>query len=100
MSSGVQVSTATVLRHAAVVDELAAQMATARSAVREVTMSHQAYGELCQFLPGLLSPLFGGAVEVLNGAVDALSETAIKLRAAAGALDATDAGNARQVSGS
>ncbi|WP_264653316.1 hypothetical protein [Actinoplanes cyaneus] len=53
--------------HATMVGEVAEQMAVARSAVREVSMDRQAYGEICQFLPGLLDPLFTGAVDVLNG---------------------------------
>jgi hypothetical protein len=97
MSAGVEFPAASVLRHAAAVGEASDQMTQARSAVREVTMDSQAYGQLCQFLPGLLSPVFGGAVEVLNDAVDALGETAMKLRSTAAAMAATDGDSARRV---
>jgi hypothetical protein len=97
VSEGVQFPAESVLEHAATVSDASEQMAQARSAVREVTMDSQAYGQLCQFLPGLLSPLFGGAVEVLNDAVEALGETALKLRDTATAMDTADAGSARRV---
>jgi hypothetical protein len=60
-------------------------------------MDSQAYGQLCQFLPGLLSPLFGSAVEVMNDAVDALAETALKLRATATDMDSADVGSSRRL---
>ncbi|ASW53122.1 hypothetical protein [Plantactinospora sp. KBS50] len=98
MSTGMRFPVEAVRRHAAVVGEVAEQMAVARAAVREVTMDRRAYGELCQFLPGLLDPLFGGALDVLNSAMDALSETALKLRATAEAIEATDADSALRLS--
>jgi hypothetical protein len=97
VSAGIEFPAASVSQHAAAVSEAADQMKQARSAVREVTMDSQAYGQLCQFLPGLLSPVFGIAVEVMNDAVDALEETALKLRTTATEMDATDAGSARRV---
>jgi hypothetical protein len=97
MSGGVEFPAASVLQHAAAVSEASDQITQARSAVREVTMDSQAYGQLCQFLPGLLSPLFGSAVEVMNNAVDALEETALKLHATATAMEAADIGSARRL---
>ncbi|MFC4065115.1 type VII secretion target [Actinoplanes subglobosus] len=90
MSAGIRFPAEAVRQHASLVGEVADQMAVARSAVRQVSMDAGAYGEICGFLPGLLSPLFGAAVEVLNGAVDALSETALKLGVTAEAIEATD----------
>ncbi|MBG0567834.1 hypothetical protein [Actinoplanes aureus] len=58
-------------------------------------MGSQAYGQLCQFLPALLNPLFGRAVGVMNEAVDALGETSLHLRKAASDITATDAASAR-----
>ena len=86
-----------VLLHAAAVAEASDHMMQARSAVREVTMDSQAYGQLCQFLPGLLSSLFGSAVDVMNDAVDALEETAVKLRATAADIEYADIGSARRL---
>jgi hypothetical protein len=97
MSAGVQFPAASVLRHAAAVRDASDRMTQARSAVHEVTMDNHAYGQLCQFLPGLLSPIFGSAVEVLNDAVDALEETALKLHATATAMETADVGGARRL---
>jgi hypothetical protein len=96
MSSGVQFPADAVLQHAAAVEDASEQVTQARSAVREVTMDNQAYGQLCQFVPALLNPLFGSAAEVLNGAVEALGETVLKLRSTATGMHATDAGTAGQ----
>ncbi|GIM90319.1 hypothetical protein [Paractinoplanes toevensis] len=96
-AEGVQFPAASVLHHAAAVTEASDRMVQARSAVREVTMDSRAYGQLCQFLPGLLSPLFSSAVEVMTDAADALNETALKLRGTAAAMDAADTGSARRV---
>jgi hypothetical protein len=63
-------------------------------------MDSQAYGQLCQFLPGLLSPVFGSAVEVMNNAVDALEETALKLRATTADMEAADVGSAGRLDSS
>ena len=97
MSAGVEFPAASILQHAAAVSETSDRMAQAKSAVREVTMDGQAYGQLCQFLPGLLSPIFGSATEVMNDAVEALEETALKLRATATAMAATDVDSARRL---
>jgi hypothetical protein len=97
VSAGVEFPAASVLRHAAALSETSDRMAQAKSAVLEVTMDSQAYGQLCQFLPGLLSPLFGSTVEVMNDAVDALDETALRLRATARAMEAADVGSARRL---
>jgi uncharacterized protein YukE len=86
-----------VQRHADAVNEAADGMAQARAAVGEITMDGRAYGQLCQFLPSLLSPLFGSASEAMNDAVDALGETALKLRATAANMTATDAGSASRL---
>ncbi|GIE76260.1 hypothetical protein Aph02nite_22100 [Actinoplanes philippinensis] len=100
MSAGMRFPAEAVRRHADTVDEASGQMALARSAVHEVTIDRQAYGELCQFLPALLDPLFEGALDVLSDAVDALAETAYGLRATAATMEHTDADNARRISGS
>jgi hypothetical protein len=83
-----------VLRHASAVSEASDAMAQARAAAGEVAMNSQAYGQLCQFLPALLSPLFGSATEVMRDAVDALGETALNLRKTASDMTTTDAGSA------
>jgi hypothetical protein len=82
--------TAAIHEHAATVGGIADAVAQARSAVHEVTMDTRAYGQLCQFLPGLLSPVFGLAIGALDDAGESLRETAINLRAVADRTTATD----------
>lgn len=97
MTAAVEFPAASVFQHADAVREASDQMTQVRSAVREVSMDRQAYGQLCQFLPGLLSPLFDNAAEVMNDAVEALAETALKLSATATAMEATDVGSANRL---
>jgi len=87
---GVEFPIPLVQRHAGTVDNVAAAVTTARSAVHEVVMDTQAYGQLCQFLPALLSPVFGMALDALHESIDALHDTADKLRMAASNTEATD----------
>lgn len=94
MSAAVEFPADAVLRHADAVSGVSDEMAQARAAVGQVVMDSQAYGQLCQFLPDLLSPLFGDATEVMNDVVEALGETALKLRATASTMTAADAGSA------
>jgi hypothetical protein len=93
----VQFPAAAVERHAGSVDGIADSMMQARAAVNEVTMGAEAYGQLCQFLPVLLNPLFSQAVSALNDASDALRETADNLRGAAASVTATDMSTAGNV---
>ena len=86
-----------VQRHAGTVDAVADAVTTARSAVHEVTMDTQAYGQLCQFLPAILSPVFGMALDALHGSISALEETADKLRAAASSTASTDSERATAI---
>jgi hypothetical protein len=65
--------------------------------VHEVTMDTAAYGQLCQFLPAILSPVFGMGVDALYGSVDSLRETATKLRTAASTTRGTDVGSGQRI---
>jgi hypothetical protein len=86
-----------VRRHAAGVAEIADAVRSARSAVHQVTMDTQTYGQLCQFLPGLMSPLFGLALDALDNATDSLQETAHGLRVVSDEAATTDEAAARRV---
>lgn len=93
----VQLPIASVHRHADTVGSISDDMARARAAVREITMDTEAYGQLCQFLPAILSPVFGTATSLLSEASAALQETASALHATAADAKATDVYTARQV---
>jgi hypothetical protein len=87
----------TVERHAHSVELVGEAMELARSAVRDVVMDGGAYGELCQFLPAVLSPLFDTGADALSTAVDVLHETAIALRTTAASMSATDQAGATRL---
>ena len=96
MSAGVEFPAEAVLQHANAVSEASAGMAQARAAAGQVALDSLAYGQLCQFLPALLSPLFDKASDVMTDAVDALEETALKLRATATGMTAADTDSSRR----
>lgn len=60
-------------------------------------MDPQAYGQLCQFLPGLLNPIFALAASALTDTGESLRETAHHLRAAAAGITATDTAAANMI---
>jgi hypothetical protein len=93
----VQFPVAAVRDHAGTVDRVSDAVELARSAVHEITMDAQAFGQLCQFLPAVLSPVFGLAVDGLIGTVESLRETATALRAAAASTEGTDVNSERRI---
>lgn len=94
---GMQVPIDAVRRHAGSVDGVADAMGQARAAVGQVTMDTQAYGQLCQFLPNLLEPVFDAALSVLTQSAEGLRETAVHLRGVADGAAATDRSSAATI---
>ncbi|MGK5683096.1 type VII secretion target [Actinoplanes sp. URMC 104] len=92
-----QVPIDAVRRHAGSVDAVADAVADAKAAVGQVSMDTQAYGQLCQFLPGLLQPAFDAALTALTGSTDGLRETAAGLRAVADNAARSDQAGADRV---
>lgn len=76
---------------------LTCRLGRARSTVRDVVMDTDAYGQLCQFLPRTLSPIFGLGADALYKTVDALHETAAALRTTASTMSATDIASSRRI---
>ena len=93
----VQFPPAAVRQHAGSVDGIADDVDQARGAVGQVSMDTQAYGILCQFLPGLLSPLFALAESAMQGSAEALRETAANLRSVADRTESTDRAGAARI---
>jgi hypothetical protein len=93
----VQFPAAAVQRHAGSVDAIADDVDQARGAVGQVAMDTQAYGILCQFLPGLLTPIFALAEEAMQGSAEALRETAANLRTTADQAESTDRAGAGRI---
>lgn len=86
-----------VRRHAASVDGVARDVDLARAATASVQLGREAYGKLCQFLPTLLEPVAGAAVDALTESVASLQETATNLRTTADRAQSTDRTAARRV---
>lgn len=86
-----------VERHAGSVERVGDAMQTARSAVDEITMDSGAYGQLCQFLPAILTPVFGMGADALYKTVDVLQETAASLRTTAASMSGTDKASGEQI---
>jgi hypothetical protein len=97
VSDAMQIPVPELRAHASGVDRVAEDVAQARSAVREVSMDTGAYGQLCQFLPLVLSPVFELAAGALTTSVDELHTLADEVRATADAAEATDSTSARRV---
>jgi uncharacterized protein YukE len=104
---GVRVDPEAVRAHGETVREIAAGVDQARAAAAQVYMGREAYGQLCQFLPGMFDETQSAAVDALTEASSALDETATKLgtgalqyettdQAAATGLDAYQPGNGFQ----
>jgi hypothetical protein len=96
-ADGVRFPIEAVHRHAGSVQGVADAVGQARAAVHEVSMDRQAYGQLCQFLPGMLEPVFTAAVAALGDSVNALQETALGLHAVADSTQATDTAGAQRI---
>lgn len=86
-----------VERHAGSVDQVADAVRTARSAIHDVTMDSGAYGILCQFLPGVLAPVFELGLDALHSSIDALHETAAELRTTVSEMAGADASTAARL---
>jgi hypothetical protein len=81
--SGFQAQGDAILRHAATVDEVAAQVAQGRAAAATVVLGRDAYGMLCQLIPILLDAVHESTVNALQEAADAMQSSADDLRATA-----------------
>ena len=97
MGADIEFPIALVHQHGGTVDRVADAVELARSAVHEVSLDTQAYGQLCQFLPAILSPVFGLAVDALHESVGSLQETAQKLRTASSATQSTDTDRSQKI---
>ncbi|MEV4754646.1 type VII secretion target [Micromonospora sp. NPDC049559] len=88
-----------VRKHAGSVDHASSGADLARSAAAQVQLGNEAYGLLCQFVPALIDAVANSAVNAFSASAAALTETAGKLRTAAGGHEATDHGAGTRVSG-
>jgi hypothetical protein len=69
--------------HASHLDGLMDRLSTAVSAANTVSMSDEAYGLLCAFLPPIVNPMEQEGIDSLNAASEAVGTTAGNVRLAA-----------------
>ena len=93
--AAIQLPIESVQQHAVSVDRLSAVMDTARQAASAVTMDSQAYGQLCQFLPGILNGVFDLAVDAMRDSAEVLRHTATTLNTGATVTSDTSVASAR-----
>ena len=79
--------------HASHLDGLVDRLDTAISAAQEVSMSDEAYGLLCSFLPPIVNPMEEEGMNALKAASEGVSTTADNVRTTAKNYQETDDGN-------
>lgn len=88
---------AQIRAHAGSVRLVADGVELAREAAASVQLGREAYGQLCQFLPGMFDEVQQAAIDALAEAVGSLEETALELAAAAGGYQDTDEDSAGEL---
>ncbi|QUH03521.1 ESX-1 secretion-associated protein [Saccharopolyspora erythraea] len=80
--------------HGSHLDGLTDRLKTAISAAETVSMSDEAYGLLCSFLPPIVNPMEQKGMDALKAASEGVSATADNIRSTAKQYLDTDDGNA------
>ena len=96
---GYEVLTGELDAHAGKVDGFTDRLRTAADAARQVTMNDSAYGVVCQPFAAMLQPFEELGVRTVQQGVDALVETARKVRDTTRSYTSTDTGEAAQYRG-
>jgi hypothetical protein len=86
----IDVRPADLVAHAAAIEAVAGEVATARQAGDAVRLDVGAYGKLCTIVPALLNGLSGVLVDGIDTAAQSLRDTGARLRTAAGGYQASD----------
>ena len=86
-------------KHAAHLDELVDRLGTAISAAETVSMSDEAYGLLCSFLPPKINPVEEEGMNALRAASEGVRATADNVRTTARSYEQTDDGNSASFEG-
>lgn len=90
MPEEVRVPPEKLRRHAQRVERVTEDVGLAREAGVHVQLGREAYGQLCQFLPGRFDEVQQAAIDAMVAAQDALTEAAHKVRSAASGYEVTD----------
>jgi hypothetical protein len=81
--------------HASHLNGLMDRLGTAISAANTASMSDDAYGLLCSFLPPIINPMEQGGLDSLQAASDAVGATAGNVRLAADRYEQVDEANSQ-----
>lgn len=91
----IEVVTEELTAHASHLDGLVDRLDTALSAAETVSMSDEAYGLLCSFLPPTINPVEEEGMNALKAASEGVNITADNVRATAVQYQDTDDGNSQ-----
>jgi uncharacterized protein YukE len=94
MASGYDVAVEALDKHARNLDDRASAVSEALAAATSVSVSEDAYGIICQFLPPCINPVEDEGVNALKAAVECLQEDAQDIRSTAAAYRSSDESNA------
>lgn len=90
-----EVVTEELTKHAGNLDGLVDRLGTAIDAAKRVSMSDEAYGLLCSFLPPTVNPTEEEGIKALEAAKEGVGITAENVRTTAREYQDSDDGNAR-----
>jgi hypothetical protein len=82
--------------HAGKVDGFTDRLSTAVDAANQVTMNNEAFGVLCQPFAAMLQPFEERGVETLRQGVEAMTDTAGKVRDTVSTYTGTETAEAQQ----
>ncbi|WP_158842329.1 type VII secretion target [Saccharothrix deserti] len=94
MTDRYEVAVEALTKHARSLEDRAAAASEALQAAMSVSVSDDAYGVICQFLPPHIDPVENEGVNALKAAVECLQEDAHDIRATASAYRSSDGTNA------
>lgn len=84
-----------LVAHASHLDGLADRLGTAVSAAKTASMSDDAYGLICLFLPPVINPMEEEGVSALEAAAEGFSALASNVKTTATEYQDTDENNSR-----
>ena len=85
MAGGYEVAIEALDKHARSLEDRAAAVSEALAAASSVSVSEDAYGIICQFLPPCINPVEDEGINALKAAMECLEEDARDIRATAAA---------------
>jgi Excreted virulence factor EspC, type VII ESX diderm len=88
---------AAIVAHAGAVNGIAAKVAVAKQAGDTVRVDNAAYGHLCTLMPPLINYLQDMVLDAIAAADESLTDTASRLRTAAGGYQAADGTSERDI---